>query len=513
MKNLSKVLLTVTLLLLIVSVSFAQMPQYYNYNNVGSSSNTFPLGQTAGKAVQWLFLAGELNQPTPLPPGQQITTVYLFITTGGTRTYTQLQILMAQDTITNLTSGTFHPGPFDTVYFHDTTITAASTSWLPITLDHPFVYDPTKSLIFMVGQCAGTGSGIYVRQNSITGSIRRDWSVGGCPFVPSTGDANCLNFGVDVVPAASPTVNRCLLLPYPGVNTHYVAIPHQAGMVGWGNNITIEGWVRIGGTANPNTVLNKGGSSFDYQLGINSGTGNPFFRAGSSITIASPIAVPVATWTHLAVTYDGTTVKFYVNGVMLHSAPVTANLGSSTNEMRIGRGGSDPGAQRLDEIRLWSVARTQAEILGNMCNKWVPNSATGLKGKWHLDSTYTDSVNNWNGTPTTTSVGFDTMTFCPIVVNVKNYSSNIPVNYRLEQNYPNPFNPTTKIRFAIPKDGYVEMKLYDVLGKEVATLISDPYRAGEYIFDFNATGLSSGIYFYRLVSGDFSDTKSMMLIK
>jgi hypothetical protein len=88
-----------------------------------------------------------------------------------------------------------------------------------------------------------------------------------------------------------------------------------------------------------------------------------------------------------------------------------------------------------------------------------------------------------------------------------------PVKYNLSQNYPNPFNPSTSIRFDIPKDGLVKLVVYDVLGKEVATIVNGEKTAGSYIIDFNASNLTSGIYFYKLTAGDFSDIKKMILLK
>ncbi|MCE1164132.1 MAG: T9SS type A sorting domain-containing protein [Bacteroidetes bacterium] len=88
-----------------------------------------------------------------------------------------------------------------------------------------------------------------------------------------------------------------------------------------------------------------------------------------------------------------------------------------------------------------------------------------------------------------------------------------PVTFKLGQNYPNPFNPVTKISYALPKQGFVTLKIYDVLGKEVATLVNESKNAGEYTVDFNASSLSSGVYFYKLESGSFSDIKKMTLIK
>jgi len=151
-------------------------PQYYNLNT-GTSSNSFPFTVAGGKAVNSLFLAGEFNQPTPLPPGQQITTVYLRTSTAGTRTFTNLHILMAQDVITTLTTGTFYAGPYDTVYSNASpTLTSTVDGWMGVRLDHPYPYDPTKSLILFVGQCGATGAGMSVRNSTLT-DIRRVWSV------------------------------------------------------------------------------------------------------------------------------------------------------------------------------------------------------------------------------------------------------------------------------------------------------------------------------------------------
>ena len=92
-------------------------------------------------------------------------------------------------------------------------------------------------------------------------------------------------------------------------------------------------------------------------------------------------------------------------------------------------------------------------------------------------------------------------------------TSSIADKYTLSQNYPNPFNPTTKINFSLPKSGNTTLKVYDMLGKEVMTLVNDFKTAGSYVVEFNASTLSSGTYFYRLESNGFVDTKKMLLIK
>ena len=89
----------------------------------------------------------------------------------------------------------------------------------------------------------------------------------------------------------------------------------------------------------------------------------------------------------------------------------------------------------------------------------------------------------------------------------------LPEKFDLAQNYPNPFNPVTKINYALPKQGLVSMKVYDILGKEVATLVNEVKNAGNYSVEFNASHLSSGIYFYKISVNGFSEVKKMTLIK
>lgn len=89
----------------------------------------------------------------------------------------------------------------------------------------------------------------------------------------------------------------------------------------------------------------------------------------------------------------------------------------------------------------------------------------------------------------------------------------LPNTYSLEQNYPNPFNPTTKIRFSVPQSGIVTLKVFNILGQEVSTLINKELKAGTFEADFNAAGFSSGVYFYTLSTGNFNVTKKMLMLK
>jgi Secretion system C-terminal sorting domain len=91
--------------------------------------------------------------------------------------------------------------------------------------------------------------------------------------------------------------------------------------------------------------------------------------------------------------------------------------------------------------------------------------------------------------------------------------NSLPTKFELSQNYPNPFNPVTTIRYSIPKAENVTLKVYDELGKEVSTLVNENKEAGNYKVTFNGAELTSGIYYYRITAGDFTEVKKLMLLK
>ncbi len=99
------------------------------------------------------------------------------------------------------------------------------------------------------------------------------------------------------------------------------------------------------------------------------------------------------------------------------------------------------------------------------------------------------------------------------VLGINTFDPLLPSKYSLSQNFPNPFNPTTNINFSLVKSGFTSLKVYDMLGKEVATLVNGIQQAGSYSYSFDASKLSSGVYYYKLESSDFADTKRMMLVK
>jgi hypothetical protein len=194
------------------------------------------------------------------------------------------------------------------------------------------------------------------------------------------------------------------------------------------------------------------------------------FNSGSYI-------VPIDNnWFFYAFTYDNTnkTAKTYINGALISTEQTTnasAIIRTSTFQMYIGRNGSSAVYYvkgLIDDMRIYNRVLADTELL-----------------QLYHENGWTD-IDEKNG----------------------------PVsNFFLSQNYPNPFNPTTKINFSIPKTENVSLKVYDIIGNKVTTLVDESKSAGKYEIIFDASSLSSGIYFYKIITESFVETKKMVFLK
>jgi hypothetical protein len=193
-------------------------------------------------------------------------------------------------------------------------------------------------------------------------------------------------------------------------------------------------------------------------------------------------------------------------------------------------------AVTTDGCSTWAIKNMGGTITGNFICKWVPGTnviyvlaATGTAGRRSIDG-----GNTWT---TMTTAGLNNFVQMDLVysgttvyayafalsgqvikliespVGIQPIAGNTPTQYSLGQNYPNPFNPTTKIDFAIPKSSIVTVKIYDILGHEIKTLVNEYKTAGIYSIEFDASSLSSGVYFYTIHAGDFTASKKMTVIK
>jgi predicted CXXCH cytochrome family protein len=141
-----------------------------------------------------------------------------------------------------------------------------------------------------------------------------------------------------------------------------------------------------------------------------------------------------------------------------------------------------------------------------------PNDPVQPSKNWSVVKETADGFALRYCTPLTTTqmakLGMDTL-----AVSVERQINSVPDGYQLEQNYPNPFNPTTTIRYSVADRSNVEIVVYDALGKQIRSLINGDHDAGVYEVDFDATGLTSGVYFYQIKTNTFTETKKLVLMK
>ncbi|MDZ7625551.1 MAG: LamG-like jellyroll fold domain-containing protein [Ignavibacteriaceae bacterium] len=284
-----------------------------------------------------------------------------------------------------------------------------------------------------------------------------------------------------------------------------------------GNAVTYEAWINPDTTFSGFIIAKWVAFAEDIQVGF---SGNKIFfylhNVFGGIQLYSSPLVPLHQYTHIAATYDASAgiAKIYINGVFDASKSVGSSVSNSSGNLYFGfnpvRGDFvAPFKGIIDEVRIWNIARTESEIQSTM-NQSLTGNETGLIGYWKFDegtgSTTADKTTNGNDGTISGAL------WVPGVTDVKD-ENNFPESFSISQNYPNPFNPSTTIRYSIPNGSVVTIKVYDVLGTEVATLVNEDKSAGSYEVDFNASQLSSGIYFYKLQAGSFVETKKMILIK
>ena len=177
-------------------------------------------------------------------------------------------------------------------------------------------------------------------------------------------------------------------------------------------------------------------------------------------------------WHHFAGTYDSFELKVYMDGELDSTREFIGAIGVTTDEVHIAH--NSEASDRyfngiLDEIMVYDVPLTDEEI------KAIYESATTA---------------------------------------VKKQPEATVTSFILNQNYPNPFNPTTTISYSLPATEFVNITVYDVLGKEIRTLVNEKQSEGSYTVDFDATGLASGVYYYKISAGDrFVETKKMVLMR
>lgn len=194
-------------------------------------------------------------------------------------------------------------------------------------------------------------------------------------------------------------------------------------------------------------------------------------------------------------TLDGTGITYFYIEANLQG--VTFNLGLSFSPPR-------PIVDSAFTVGYGNIGSFEYEIYQG----WFTSDTTAT-GNWMIKKQI------FNGSYWQTYQGSGTWTAAggPLIITIIDYISDVPSKFMLFQNYPNPFNPTTTIKYQIPELSFLTIKVYDVLGNEITALINEEKQIGSYEVNFDATGIPSGVYFYRLQAEDFAETKKMVLIR
>ena len=201
-----------------------------------------------------------------------------------------------------------------------------------------------------------------------------------------------------------------------------------------------------------------------------------------------------------------------------------SSAGTPLGFQRYSTGNNIEGANRIKidaSQNLYTAGFSNSDILVLKYNsaltlQWSKTYNSPAKGNDATSDMILDNSGNLYITGYSMGIGtnYDYLTIkYSQVVGITQNSNEVPEAYTLHQNYPNPFNPSTNIKFDIPKDSDVKIAVYDMLGKEVKILVEEHKQAGSYELNFDASKLSSGMYFYKLTAGSFTGIKKMILIK
>ena len=257
------------------------------------------------------------------------------------------------------------------------------------------------------------------------------------------------------------------------------------------------------------------------QVGAEAGWNNSFQVLGNNIWFGTNSTKVYrstdlgVTWTSGATTGTLNTYGVHyntpLNGVAGGNAGVVSTDGGATYSATPVPGtGNITGGISGGNDNFWVCRGSSIYRSSDNGATWIPTSVHTATGTlWDMDMMVS------SGCPTGWAVGAtgQIVKIEGSLVGITNSSTETPSTFLLSQNYPNPFNPVTKINFSLPINDFVTMKVYDISGKEVATLVNQSLSIGSYTVEFNASTLASGAYFYTIQAGEYREVKKMMLLK
>jgi hypothetical protein len=235
------------------------------------------------------------------------------------------------------------------------------------------------------------------------------------------------------------------------------------------------------------------------------------------------------TWYHVAASWGPAGMKIYLNGTLVGQNSHSGGLQNYVTELVTASAWEIAYSGKIDELRIWNIVRDSSAIVRTLYDtlgsEYYSTSDSGLIAYYRMDdfedlginSDGTDdlrdlSVNanhlDTEGNPVLENSGAFT-----IVTGINHKSSETPHDFKLNQNYPNPFNPITTIEFNLPATQYTKLKVFGLLGNEVATIVAEKLNKGVHTYQFDASQFASGIYYYQLNSGTGQEIKKMVLLK
>ncbi len=326
----------------------------------------------------------------------------------------------------------------------------------------------------------------------------------------------------------------------------YVEIGDSPELTPQTNAITIEAWIIDQDLSLPKEIISKynssaGGDQLSWTLGIrDSGIIQlgiyESFDVWRTLQSDSAVIQP-DTWYHIAGTFDIANQEshVYLNGeeipasLVAGSADSISYISDSNTPVRIGTLIPVTGSLdhfwlgSIDEVRIWNVARTQSQIQSTMNDTLTYNyystEDSGLVAYWRCDeledlginSDGADDIRDFSVFQNHGDINGDII--LQTMVGIESQKDETPLSFMLGQNFPNPFNPSTIITYNIPEVSPVIIKVYDLLGNEIVTLVNEVKPSGIYKVDWTAGSLPSGIYFYQLKAGEYIQTRKMILLK
>jgi len=297
------------------------------------------------------------------------------------------------------------------------------------------------------------------------------------------------------------------------------------------DSVTVAVWVKINSNGQTSSIARKGATNTP-SYSLNRGSNNNFLfwvhlgswlNSGLSTTVTT-----VGEWYHVAGVYDGSEIKLYVNGVLEASSAHSGPMSTTNDNFYIGVDATtwvEFFNGSVEELSVWSKALTESQIQTVMNNSlsaaYYQTNDSGLVAYWKFDeledlgvnSDGADDVRDLSVNGNHIDLEGDAFIEPGGPTNVEVLSNEVPTEFSLNQNYPNPFNPITTINFSIQEASYVSLKIFNSLGEEVETLVAEELSAGNFNYDWNAKGFASGIYFYKLQTENFFETKKMILLK